>query len=177
MLGRAALGPVPSLSPPEREFTFLSALPPPHPHPPPSHISHIHTVPCRCVYACSDLLCQGKLCNLQPGAIRAMSDIINQFPIDYINAVKIVRTHQLNIEISRWKDLLGKSISLQDFKNIFNRHHSWQNPFIKTKYVYISSLFINREILLIKLSTISSDCIVFLSGTYRDQVGSWFCSS
>ena len=39
-----------------------------------------------------------------------MSDIINQFPIDYINAVKIVRTDQLNIEISRLKDLSRKYI-------------------------------------------------------------------
>ena len=45
-----------ALVPPERERIYLALL---------SLSSslwspHIHTVPCRCVYACSDLLCQGK---------------------------------------------------------------------------------------------------------------------
>ena len=70
--------------------------------PPPLTSSYPHR-PCRCVYACSDLLCQGKerrhLLFLKL-AMMAMSDIINQFPIDHITAVKIVRANQLNIEIS-----------------------------------------------------------------------------
>ena len=44
--GRPAL----SLPPPLRERTYLAPAP----------RSHIHTVPCRCVYACSLLLCQGE---------------------------------------------------------------------------------------------------------------------
>ena len=45
-----------ALVPPERERIYLALLSLS------SSLSspHIHTVPCRCVYACSDLLCQGK---------------------------------------------------------------------------------------------------------------------
>ena len=56
MLGRAGSRPS---SQPARERIYLALLCSPSSSWSLSH-PHIHTVPCRCVYACSDLLCQGK---------------------------------------------------------------------------------------------------------------------